>query len=268
MRSPTARRLLLAVTAALAASTATAHDTWVLPRQFTVRAGSSVAVELTSAMQFPSSESVVKAERIAKSGLRVAGETSALGVGRATAASLRLAGRAGREGVATAWLELRPRTLTLTDAQVEEYLHEIGAWETAGREWRDSGRRPWKETYVKCAAAFVGVGEGAADTSWSQPVGLALEIVPETDPTRLARGQELAVRLLRRGAPLRGHPVAAQAAGGKAVLAKTDDDGRVRFVLDREGPWLLKSTSLRRLESGDWESEFATATLAVRAAIP
>jgi uncharacterized GH25 family protein len=112
----------------------------------------------------------------------------------------------------------------------------------------------------------VRVGRGTRDTSWSAPVGLALEIVPETDPTEVAAGSKLVLRLLRGGAPLAGHPVAAQPAGGKPVLARTDDEGRVTLVLDREGPWLIKSTALRRRPgSAEWESEFTTLTLAAKA---
>ncbi len=254
---------LLATAVVLAASSALAHDTWLLPARFAVSPGADVTMDLTSAERFPQAQTAVKADRIARSGMRIGERRVPLRAGSAGETSLRIEGRAPSEGIAAAWLELHPRTLSLTDALVEEYLREIGMWDTAGAQWQASGRRPWKETYVKCAKAFVRVGDGAADGSWSQPVGLALEIVPESDPTRVAAGGSLTVRLLRQGSPLAGQPVAAQPAGGDAVLGRTDAEGRVRFVLDREGAWLVKATALRRLESGDWASEFSTVTLAV-----
>ena len=95
---------------------------------------------------------------------------------------------------------------------------------------------------------------------------MAIEIVPETDPTRLVAGQELAARVLKDGYPLAGFPLMALAAGQKTgSLAKTDSEGRVRFRLDRSGWWLLKGTELKRApgSGSNWESHFATLTVFV-----
>jgi len=44
------------------------------------------------------------------------------------------------------------------------------------------GKR-WREQYRKHAKAFLRVGEAlGAPSSWREPVGLELEIVPEGDP--------------------------------------------------------------------------------------
>jgi uncharacterized GH25 family protein len=259
------RLLILSLAFALAAVPVFPHDTWLLPTRFAADAGAPLTAEMTSAMRFPHAETAIKTDRIAHSGVRVGAKTAALAAVGTTASALRLRSPAVAAGVAAMWVELHPRPLDLKDSQVEEYLHEIGASDTAGAEWRQSGRKPWRETYVKCAKSFVRVGGGARDTSWSEPVGLALELVPEADPTGLIAGSKLALRLLRGAAPLARHPVAAQAAGGDPVLARTDDEGRVTFVLDRAGPWLIKSTVLRRKQgSAEWESEFTTLTLATR----
>jgi uncharacterized GH25 family protein len=263
------RSAILAFGLALLASSALAHDTWLLPAAFTVAPGSIVAAEMTSAMAFPRAETSNKPDRIARSGLRLAGRTSTLRPGPVAAAALRLRAAVPSAGVAALWVELQPWTLDLEDALVEEYLREIGAWDTAGAEWRAAGRKPWRETYVKCTKSFVRVGDAAAGApaSWSEPVGLAVEIVPEVDPTALVAGSKFPVRLLRGGAAMAGQPVVAEAAGGKPLLAHTDKDGRVAFVLDREGPWLIKSTALRpKGDSAAWESEFTTLTVAARPA--
>jgi uncharacterized GH25 family protein len=265
------RSLILAGGLACLVSPAFAHDTWLLPADFTVPPGATVSADMTSAMAFPRGETAIKPGRIARSGLRLAGRTSALRPGPATATALRLRAAVPAAGVAALWVELHPRTLDLEDALVEEYLREIGAWETAGAEWRAAGRQPWRETYVKCTKSFVRVGDaaGASPLSWSEPVGLALELVPEVDPTAVGAGSKLAVRLLRGGAAMAGQPVVAEAAGGKPVLAQTDKDGRASFVLDREGPWLIKSTALRRKgDSAAWESEFTTLTVMARPPAP
>ena len=261
------RSKVLAFGLALLVSPALAHDTWLLPADFTVAPGSTVAAEMTSAMAFPKAETAIKPDRIARSGLRLAGRTAALRSGPVAPAALRLRAAAPAAGVAALWVELHPRTLDLEDALVEEYLREIGAWDSAGAEWRAAGRKPWRETYVKCAKSFVRVGDSAAGApaAWSEPVGLALEIVPEVDPTALVAGSQIPLRLLRGGAAMAGQPVMAEAPGGKPLHAQTDKDGRVVFVLDGEGPWLIKSTALRRKgDSREWDSEFTTLTVAVR----
>jgi len=70
--------------------------------------------------------------------------------------------------------------LSLTPAQVEEYIAEIGASEQVRARWQRQQR--WRETYAKLAKSYVGFGDTAGDLSWREPVGLELEIVPLDDP--------------------------------------------------------------------------------------
>jgi uncharacterized GH25 family protein len=250
--------LLLVSSAGLAG----AHDTWLLPGRFQVAPGETVTLGLTSAMAFPAPETAVKAERLAERKVRLAGKTSPLAPGAASR-DLRLSGPAGAGGIATAWIATRPRTLTLTPEQVEEYLEEIGGQETVGAEWKKSGQKTWRETYVKLAKTFVRVGE-TADRSWSEPVGLDFELLPEADPTRLSVGGRLSLVLLWQGRPLPGFPVGAvPAPPGKARLLKTDAEGRLSLSLDQAGPWLLRATRVApsTARPGEWDSVFTTLTL-------
>ena len=249
---------------ALSAGNAAAHDTWLLPAKFRVPAPGEIVAEGTSAMHFPTPEVAMHEDRIARSGVRLAGKTTALETGDATSAVLRFRARPATSGVAVLWVESRPRTLDLKDAEVEEYLKEIGAWETAGAEWKRAGRKPWRETYVKFSKSHVSVGTAERDRSWSEPVGLGLEIVPETDPTALRVGDEVRLRVLRNGAPLAEQAVGAQPAGRQTGLRRTDANGRVTLRADRAGFWLVKVTSIRPApREGEWESQFATLTFDV-----
>src|SRR4029079_1199771 len=86
-----------------------------------------------------------------------------------------------------------------------EYLAEIGAPPSVRQRYLAApAPRRWRETYTKHAKTFVRVGEPGADRSWAESLGLAFELVPESDPTALRPGQELAVRLLRAGKPAAG----------------------------------------------------------------
>jgi uncharacterized GH25 family protein len=255
---------LLAVAAMLTAlaGPALAHDTWLLPARFETTAGGTISAEATSAMAFPRPETGIKPERVAAKGIRLAGATGDLEIAGATEAVLQMRAAADRPGIATLWVQTHPRTLDLKESEVVHYLEEIGASDTAGAQWRKSGRKPWRETYVKFMKTFVRVGDGAGDRSWGEPIGHALEIVPEADPTALRAGDRLTVRVLREGKPLTDQPVGVQADGRDAVLRRTDSAGRFAVALDRAGAWLIKTTVLRpAAREGEWESQFATVTI-------
>jgi hypothetical protein len=241
---------------------ASAHDTWLLPSKASVSEG--VFLDLTSGMSFPTLESAIRPERLLRAGLRVGGQTRPLAK-RAGKKALFLSGSGGGQGVAVAWVELRPRPLELTPAQVEEYLEEIGEAERVGPRWaqRPEPKR-WRETYRKLAKAVFRVGAAAADDeSWRDPVGLPLEIVPETSPTLVTPGGALSVRVLKGGRPFADFALSALRSEGKRTLKRTDADGRASFVLDRSGPWMLAGVDLRPGKDGDWESDFTTLTILV-----
>jgi uncharacterized GH25 family protein len=247
-------RALAVPVAVLFAPSASAHDTWLLPKPSAPRAPTSLSLALTSGMTFPTLESTIRPERVRR----------ALS-SRAGAKALLLGASGVGEGAAVAWVELHPRPLELTPAQVDEYLEEIGEKERVGPVWaaRPEPKR-WREVYRKLAKAVFSVGRADGDdASWGDPVGLALEIVPETSPARVAPGGDFAVRVIRQGRPLADFAVSAVRAGGERTLRRTDSEGRVAFVLDRPGPWMLAGVELRPAKNGEWESDFTTLTLTV-----
>jgi hypothetical protein len=257
-------RVLAVSAVVLLVPPASAHDTWLLPRPGAARAPTSVSLALTSGMAFPALESAIRPERVRRAAVRVGGRERGLSSRAATKALLLGASGVG-EGTAVAWVELHPRPLELTPAQVDEYLEEIGEKERVGPAWaaRPEPKR-WREVYRKLAKAVFSVGRAFGDdASWGDPVGLALEIVPETSPARVAPGGDFAVRVLKEGRPLPDFAVSAVRAGGVRTLRRTDSEGRVAFVLDRPGPWMLAGVELRAAKDGEWESDFTTLTLSV-----
>jgi len=248
----------------LSAATASAHDTWLLPARFEVRPGATIELNLTSGMRFPDPESPVKADRLAASGIRLGGRTVPLEPRTPTKAALRLSATAPVPGVAALWVVSKPRTLSLGPDEVKHYLEEIGAPPSVEARWLNQQR--WRESYSKLAKTYVAVGNASADRSWQEPVGLRLEIVPLGDPTTLREGSEFAVRVLREGKPVPDFSLSALPPKyAKPVRARTDSDGRAAFLLDRPGPWLLRSTLIEESSAPDtdWESLFATLSISV-----
>lgn len=248
--------------------TLTAHDTWILPGRPSVNAGSEVTFNLTSGMAFPANEVGVKPDRLARASSRLGEAVSDLVREAAGKKALRLKARFSKPGIAAVWIESKPRSLELKPSEVKEYLEEIGAWDSIGRKWETAGQGRWRESYTKRAKTYVRVGQPARDDSWARPVGMDLELVPESDPTKLVAGEELSVRLLKNGQPV--PDVAVGLLAGKAKsgsLSRTDSEGRVRFRFERAGWWLLRSTILEPSSKPDldWETRFTTLTVFVGA---
>ncbi len=217
-------------------------------------------------MDFPKPETPVSADRLVTRSLRLARKIRTLGT-EPQAQALALSAPLGDAGIATAWIATRERSLQLSPTDLDHYLAEIGASETIGRQWKQSGQTAWRETYVKLAKTIVRVGP-ESDPSWSEPVGLPLEIVPENDPTALAQGDSFGLRLLWQGRPLPDLAIgAAPASPAKPILTRTDADGRAAVRLDHSGPWLFRATLIQpsKKRKGEWDSVFTTLTLVVTA---
>lgn len=257
------RLSLASILLALMSGIASAHDTWLLSDQSEVAPNARVTFELTSGMKFPALEVGPKPDRIARAGYRVGGESGELKEFRAGEKALGLTTSFAKEGVATVWLQALPKVLELTDEQVAEYLEEIRAPEDVRSVWeRHKPGEKWKEEYVKCAKTCIAVGHAEGDNSWSEPVGLMLEILPTTNPTTLKAGEKATFRLLRNSQPLPECAIALVAAGtDERVYETTDAQGNATFALSKPGKFLLASTLLTPGKEGAWQSVFSTFTL-------
>jgi uncharacterized GH25 family protein len=261
------RSFILSAITFAALSSARAHDTWLIPDRFDVASKTVITLDLTSGMAFPKLETGPKRERVQTAPCRLAGRTFEVSDISAGPNSLRLKAQLSEAGVATFWVKLPPRSIELKPAEVQEYLDEIAAPASLREQWEEMEPKRWREVYTKHPKTFVRVGDPKADRSWAEPVGMALEIVPEKDPTTLHEGDEIVVRVLKNGAPYPDFSLNAVAAGEtKGETRRTDSAGRVTFLLNKQGLWLLRGTDVRRTtkNDADWESDFTTLTLEVK----
>lgn len=259
--------LLSCLLSVFTSAIACAHDTWLIPDRFEVAPNSTVTLDMTSGMEFPKLDVGPKPERVESAKCRLAGKTFDITDKVAAPNSLQFKAELADAGVATFWVKLPPRSLEIKPEEVKGYLDEVDAPASLRKQWAEMKPQRWRESYTKHPKTFARVGQPQGDRSWAEPVGMALEIVPETDPTALTAGDELAVRVLNNGAPFSGFSLNAVAAGeGKGETKKTDNAGRVTFRLSKAGRWLLRGTNIRKANSADvdWESDFATLTLEIR----
>lgn len=248
---------------------ASAHDTWLLADALSTPVGTSIAVKLTSGEIFPVDDFAIEPARVSRAIVRLGGTTAPLGAGQLRPKVLRYTWRPARAGIATMAVELLPRTLTLAPDKIAEYLDEIDATPALRATWaRIPSPKQWRESYTKHAKTYVRAGDPGADSSFSTPLGLGLELVARSNPTTLRAGDTLTVRVFKNGVAMPGFHVGAMASGAaRASFFVTDAMGDARVVFPSAGRWLLNGTELRRSSKPnlEWESDFTTLTVSVAA---
>ena len=262
------RHALLAVVL-VPIATASAHETWIMSSAFAAKAGEEARLDVTTGMEFPTFETAVRAERIANASYRLGKDRVELKSFKAQDKSLAITQSFPKSGIATVWLDLKPREIELSDEKVAEYLDEIGATAEVRKTWAvQKGRIPWKETYTKHAKTFIAVGNPGDDRSWKTPVDMKLEIVPISDPFSAVAGKDFVARLLADGKPLAKAPIGLMSKSMKGrVFETTDADGKATFALRDAGEAMLFAVHLRLDKDGQrWLSDFTTMTFRVRSA--
>ncbi len=255
--------LVLASAALTVAMPAAAHDTWIAPVR-DVAAGKLTILHLTSGMSFPRLESGPKTDRVIAGGWRLGNRRGPIGGRAEDDSSLALAVVPTGQGTVVVWLTLGPKEIDLPDAEVGEYLDEIGAPDDIRRAWDAAGPgRTWHETYTKNATMFARASGVGDDASCLAPAGAGFQLVPDRDPTGLAPRDTLIVRAMKDGAGIGGVAIGATHGGGKPFLERANPAGYVRIPINGDGPWLIRATDLRRKPDGTWESDFATMTFIV-----
>ncbi len=247
-----------------------AHDTWFVPDRFRTARPGPVTLSISSGMAFPALDHAIAADRVEIARWRSGRGEGKLPSGRVGTHALELTGHAAR-GVTAFWVVLHPRPSTLKRSQVREYLTHLGIpnADAAFEEWeRTSQADETGYRYTKYAKTFVRTGNAGNLRVWSEPTGMVLELVPQSDPTSVVSGGTLDVLLLNRGNPLAGYPVSLLRDGIKdARTAVTDSEGRVRLTLPEAGETMLRATTLE--PSADtasaWDVHFTTMTFEVKA---
>jgi uncharacterized GH25 family protein len=111
-----------------------------------------------------------------------------------------------------------------------------------------TGKKIQRSVWVGQCSKLI-LSQGADASRIQQPVGLAIEIVPEVDPATLKAGDLLPVRVLLEGKPFgytAGRPAEIKAvyAGFQedddtwAFLGRLDREGRARIKLTQPGTWM------------------------------
>ena len=159
---------------------------------------------------------------------------------------------------ALAWLDL-----------VHPALSEAGIHVIDWREKNNQAASVGRERYSKYVKSIVAVG--APDDFYRQPVGFPIEIIPESDPTKLKAGDTLSIRVLFRGRPASDLQIetAWLTPEGKSTrkpAGRTDREGRFAVPIGSRGIWKLHTVLMERCQEpsvADWESFWTSLTFEV-----
>jgi uncharacterized GH25 family protein len=239
----------------LVSSPVLAHDFWIEPSAYNPGAGELVTLKLwvgehLGGETLPRNEALIESFSAFRGGV----EAPVLGFDGSDPAGLLRPQAPG--GLVIAYRSLRSAALIPAD-KFQAYLAVEGLPPVP----------PGREVFSRCAKSLLAVG-GRSDPTVTKPVGLTLELVPETDPYALSPGAGLTVRLLYQGKPLAGALVMAldgtDAQDPQRV--RSDADGRAAFTLPRAGNWLIKAVHMIRAPKdagADWESFWASLTFSL-----
>lgn len=249
----------------IAASILKAQDFYLLPERFVLKPGERVVAGLHSGDLFPGSEYAAPPEKLVNGRL----STGAMvrqwrEEGERTVTTATAPARPGPFYVA---VESAPEARELEADDFEAYLADEGAAGTLlWRSQHGEARRTGRELIRRAAKALLTVQEPGP--GFDRPLGHPLEIVPLQNPAAMQPGGALTLRVLFRGAPLRGAVVNARwmhADGRMGSLAAGPSDARglVTLRIEAAGRWKLHTLRLvRRLDrrEADWDTYSASLT--------
>lgn len=266
--APTARTLVGTALAMVSiASTALAHDTWIIPDLVAFAANATMHFNVRQGgTKFPTG-TAVQAERIVDARIIGASSSAKITEMGVQGPSLQLHHKPAAAGQYLIVIGLAPRVFRETPAGVIRFLKaEGGALEAARleREHAFAGLDSVIFTHGGYAATIAEIGTGGPRVL-GKTAGIRLEFVPVNDPSRVHVGDTLHVRMLGNGTPVSGIGVELATGLDSAAVATTsvtrvpftaDANGVVHIPLDKAGPVLLRSAYASRKAGGaarEWD---------------
>ena len=243
----------IAMSLLLGAGAASAHDFWIEPSTYRPAPSQRLTLRLRVGNHFlgdPVQRDETLLVRFAT--LDGEGERRAPGVHGMDPAGIAQAPGAGTLVVA---YESRGSVAELTPEKLALYAQEEGVAAQLPAGWQ--GKALARDRFSRSVKSLL-VVRGGGSAGFDRVAGLPLELVPLADPATLAAGGTLPLRLLWQGKPVAGIQVAALSRldPAKALVARSDGEGRVAFQLPRTGEWLIKAVKI--VPAGDAAVDFAS----------
>ena len=263
---------LIALTAVLvallsASGPAVAHDYWIEPSTFRLDPGDRVLFFLRVGEHFSGRPATVSIDRTVRFQIdNFSRRFDVLPLQHDPAGMARLQ----ESGLQIVSFENTPAYLELPAERFNDYLRAEGLESILqAREEAGTSNQFGKEAFSRCAKALMWVEGGqppAADGGLhATPVGMTLELLPETNPYATPAPTTLAVKLIYQGQPVPGALVMAlnRNAPQEVQRVESGPDGRAEFRLQRGGLWMVKAVHMVAAAAAgpeDWRSYWASLT--------
>lgn len=245
-----------------------AHDLWLVPQKFHISPGENLTISANTGMDFPKSLSAITPDRIDQFVLVGKEKRNNLTNFSEVENSLIVNYTTKNSGTYVVAAALKPKEIQLTAEEFNEYLLHDGLpniYEL--RKQKGLLDKDAVEYYSKYPKTIIQVGD-VLDESPTRPLGLAIEIVPKTNPYSLKLGNDLKIAVLFRGKPL-PHAELAWSYPGRgeefAGSTRTDKNGEAIVPLTKAGPYVIRLTHMEwvKKQTHDWESYWASLTFEV-----
>jgi uncharacterized GH25 family protein len=222
-----------------------AHEFWLMPARFRVKAGEKVNVKLLVGENFRGEDWGKKRERT----LQVThwgGKAKTDLTAQATQSDANdLMVEFKSPGTHLVAMQSKNSFIELEGDKFDAYLKEDGIDNIlALRTKNGQANQKARELYQRCAKTLVQVG-GKDDNTYQLVTGMPLEIVPLDNPYQLKAGDRLRVRVLFEGKPLADHSVRTWHKTGQPEgttqtgQLRTDANGEAALVLSAKGFWMV-----------------------------
>lgn len=273
---------LLGAMIALAAGTASAHQTFLIADINPMRPGTDNFLILRNGTYHESGYSITrKMSRdisIVTGGKRRTPDASDVADvdGNPTYKSTYIKVVAEPEGTGLAGLAAIPDYIALPAEMFANYLKHDGVADTLKDFKANNKLSTVRERYTKHAKAIFQVGAPLTD-DYKEPLGYKVEIFVDKHPGKVKVGEDMPFRVLYEGKPLANQvvyvshasrPVDAKADVPDASLytLRTDAEGRASFKVTEADKWFIQLIHMQKMDDGevDYESNWSTITFEIK----
>lgn len=150
-----------------------------------------------------------------------------------------------------------------------EYLQEDGLDDIyAVRQKNDALGKKAREHYSRHSKLFLQVGE-PRDDAYKKVLGMPIELIPQTNPYALKRGDKCSFLVLFNGQPLFGAKVRIWNRFDNRTTIQniyTQKDGMIEMQISNPGPWMVSVVKMipSKDAAADWRSYWGSLVFAVR----
>lgn len=255
---------LTAVLITIVVNAARAHDFWIEPDTFQPELGDTVGVHLQVGMNFDGEIVARMSSWFDRFEYMIGADGDALPIPGKEWNDPAGEIVTDQKGLYMLGFQSHHQAIVIDPATFTLYLEEEGLDEILKkREARGDSEKKGNEIFLRCCKTVIPC-ETDDYSGYDRQLGFKLELIPQKNPLTLAEHEELPVKLLFMGEPVKNVMVAALEKNNPTehITGRTDADGMVSLKIPYQGHWLIKAVHMTEVEdesvNADWQSFWAS----------